>query len=142
MRTAIDKRITEKLEASYEEGSSDVTETAKAQLGEYFAGKRDTFDLPLRFAGTEFQKQVWHALLAVEYGQTSTYLELAESLQNAKAVRAVASANGANALSIFVPCHRIIGSKGELVGYAGGLPAKKKLLELEQAPSPQLQLTL
>ena len=85
--------------------------------------------------GTEFQKQVWDSLLQVPYGKSETYLGLSKILGNEKAIRAVATANGANAISIIVPCHRIIGSNGDLVGYAGGLPAKKKLLELEGALS-------
>lgn len=82
--------------------------------------------------GTDFQKRVWTQLMQVPFGETSTYLTLAEAIGNPKAVRAVASANGANAIAIIVPCHRIIGSNGELVGYAGGLRAKEKLLALEQ----------
>jgi methylated-DNA-[protein]-cysteine S-methyltransferase len=82
--------------------------------------------------GTDFQKRVWEALLRVPFGTTSTYLQLAKNIKNEKAVRAVASANGANSMSIIIPCHRIIGSNGKLVGYAGGLPIKKQLLKLEQ----------
>jgi O-6-methylguanine DNA methyltransferase len=83
--------------------------------------------------GTDFQKSVWNALLAIPYGSTSTYLQLAKSLNHEKAVRAVASANGANSLSIVIPCHRIIESNGGLGGYAGGIPIKKRLLELERS---------
>ncbi len=83
--------------------------------------------------GTAFQKHVWHELLQVPYGTTSSYLQLAEKIGNQRAVRAVAGANGANAISILIPCHRIIGSSGELVGYAGGLRAKKNLLKLENS---------
>lgn len=132
MRTTIDKRITAGLKASYVEQDTELIEHTRQQLEEYFALERDRFDLPLRFVGSDFQRSVWEALVKVPYGETSTYLQLAQSIDNAQAVRAVASANGANAISIFVPCHRIIGSDGSLVGYAGGLPAKKKLLELEQ----------
>jgi len=82
--------------------------------------------------GTDFQKNVWEALLKVPYGTTSTYLQLAKDIDNEKAVRAVANANGANAIGIIIPCHRIIGTNGELTGYAGGLPLKKRLLKLEQ----------
>jgi len=82
--------------------------------------------------GTDFQKRVWEALLRVPFGTTSTYLQLAKNIKNEKAVRAVAAANGANSMSIIIPCHRIIGSNGKLVGYAGGLPIKKQLLKLEQ----------
>ncbi len=131
MRTTIDKRIQQGLHAEYVVESSEVIEEAIRQLESYFAGKHRDFDIPLRMVGTDFQKSVWEALMQVPYGATSTYLELAQSLGNKNAVRAVASANGANAIAILIPCHRIIGSDGELVGYAGGLPAKKKLLELE-----------
>jgi methylated-DNA-[protein]-cysteine S-methyltransferase len=131
MRTSIDSRIKKFFDAEYEEGEDEIiTETIK-QLNEYFAGSRKVFDLPLLFAGTEFQTKVWNALLEVPYGHISTYLQLADKIGDKNAVRAVASANGANAISIIVPCHRIIGTGGDLVGYAGGLRAKKKLLELE-----------
>ncbi|HIP27800.1 MAG TPA: methylated-DNA--[protein]-cysteine S-methyltransferase, partial [Sulfurovum sp.] len=86
---------------------------------------------PLLMVGTDFQRSVWDGLIKIPYGTTASYLELSKNIDNEKAVRAVASANGANAISILIPCHRIIGSNGDLVGYAGGLSAKKKLLELE-----------
>jgi methylated-DNA-[protein]-cysteine S-methyltransferase len=101
------------------------------ELDEYFAGTRHSFDVPLLLVGSDFQKSVWEALIQVAYGQTETYLGLSRILGNELAIRAVAAANGANAISIVVPCHRIIGSKGELIGYAGGLAAKQKLLTLE-----------
>ena len=101
------------------------------QLGEYFAGTRNQFDLPLEPAGTEFQKKVWRALREIPFGQTRSYLELAKSIGSAKAVRAVGAANGKNPLSIVVPCHRIVGANGALTGFAGGLKAKAKLLALE-----------
>ncbi len=103
------------------------------QLEEYFAQKRTSFDVPLLLCGSDFQKRVWQELLQVPYGTTISYLELSRKLGDEKAIRAVASANGANAISILVPCHRIIGSNGELTGYAGGLRAKKSLLQLEGA---------
>jgi methylated-DNA-[protein]-cysteine S-methyltransferase len=133
MREAVDKRLLTGLRATYHERDSPVLAETRRQLEQYFARERQTFDLPLRLVGTEFQQQVWQALLGVGYGSTSTYLGLAEALGNRDAIRAVAAANGANAISIIVPCHRIIGSGGELVGYAGGLPAKQKLLALENA---------
>lgn len=145
MRSSIDKRLLSGLDATYVERDTDLLATTRQQLSEYFAAERKTFELPLRFVGSEFQQQVWAALLRVPYGETSTYLELSHAIDNAKAVRAVASANGANALSIFVPCHRIVGSDGSLVGYAGGLAAKRKLLELERPRSeskPESQLSL
>jgi methylated-DNA-[protein]-cysteine S-methyltransferase len=132
VRSAIDSRIQTKLSAGYKEQDNDVLAETRHQLNQYFAGERKAFELPLLFAGTDFQKTVWNALLEVNYGTTATYLQLSEKLNNKEAIRAVASANGANAISIIVPCHRIVGSNGELVGYAGGLPAKQKLLELEQ----------
>jgi methylated-DNA-[protein]-cysteine S-methyltransferase len=139
MRTSIDERIQNKLNTVYAEGESDVLNETRKQLEAYFAGTLRNFDLPLLLAGTEFQQRVWQALCNVSYGTTSTYLALSEQLGNRDAIRAVASANGANAISIIVPCHRIIGSTGELVGYAGGLPAKQKLLELEGAKAVTLK---
>ncbi|WDZ96283.1 methylated-DNA--[protein]-cysteine S-methyltransferase [Herbaspirillum sp. WKF16] len=107
-----------------------LLETAR-QLAEYFAGKLTAFDVPLDFNGTDFQKQVWAALLAIPYGQTRTYLQIARELGNEKAVRAVGAANGRNPISIIAPCHRVIGAGGELTGFAGGLHAKKLLLAIE-----------
>ena len=132
MRTTIDKRIQTSLAANYIEQTSDVINNTIVQLDEYFQQKRTQFDIPLLMAGTDFQQSVWNALINIPYSSTTSYLELAESINNKKAVRAVASANGANAMSIIIPCHRVIGSNGELTGYAGGLPAKKRLLKLEQ----------
>ena len=131
MRTTIDKRIQKGLNAEYVEQSSVVIEETIKQLQEYFEGKRKAFDIALLTVGTEFQKSVWEGLLKIPYGTTASYLELSKNIGNEKAVRAVASANGANAIGIIIPCHRIIGTNCDLVGYAGGLPAKKKLLELE-----------
>ena len=136
MRNSVDNRIQKSTNAHYVEKNNDVLETAKQQIDEYLNKGRTTFDLPLLMLGTEFQKSVWNGLLAVPYGETSSYLQLAQSIDNEKAVRAVASANGANAMSIIIPCHRIIGSDGSLVGYAGGLPAKKHLLDLEKNNTP------
>lgn len=132
MRTSIDNRIQNGLRADFVEKSDDVIENTKHQLEEYLAGTSSKFDIPLLMVGTEFQRSVWDALVKVPFGDTSSYLQLAQAIGNEKAVRAVASANGANAISIIVPCHRIIGSDGKLVGYAGGLPVKKRLLELER----------
>ena len=98
--------------------------------------------MPIRTIGNDFQKRVWKALQQIPFGETRSYLQLSESLGNPKAIRAVASPNGANALSILIPCHRIIGSNGELTGYAGGLNAKKKLLELENPNLKNSQLDL
>lgn len=133
MRQAIDKRISTALEAEFSEGKSEVIEDTIVQLKEYFAQKREKFDIPLRLLGTDFQKKVWEQLQEISYGETQSYLELSKSISNEKAIRAVAGANGANAISILIPCHRIIGSDGKLVGYAGGIETKKKLLKLEGA---------
>lgn len=130
-RILIDKRIQNALDASYEEGTSEVLREAQEWLGEYFARQRRTFDIPLIFTGTDFQQAVWRELLTIPYGKTVSYGELARRIGNPRAVRAVAAANGANPISIFVPCHRVIGSNYKLVGYAGGLETKKRLLELE-----------
>ena len=119
------------MDAEFEEGTSDVIERAAAQLDEYFAGRRRAFDVPLLFVGTDFQKVVWNELLQIPFGQTMSYGEMARRIGMPKAVRAVANANGANAISIFAPCHRVIGSDLSLTGYGGGLEAKRKLLELE-----------
>lgn len=131
MRTTIDTRLTKGLDAEFQLKKDKIIEQAKQQLNEYFSGTRKIFDIPLLMVGTDFQKNVWNELIKVPYGKTSTYLVLAENLGNKNAVRAVANANGANAISLIIPCHRIIGSNGELVGYAGGLRAKQKLLDLE-----------
>ncbi len=141
MRTAVDNRIKKGLDAEFEEGESKIINETKRQLAEYFEGIRTEFTIPLKLIGTKFQQQVWNELLQIPYGKTDSYLSLSKKLGNEKAIRAVATANGANSISILVPCHRIIGSDGSLTGYAGGLPAKKKLLELEGAlDNGQLEL--
>ena len=101
------------------------------QLEEYFIRQRKEFNLPLEMIGTDFQKRVWEELVKIPYGETISYNQLAIRLGDQKAVRAVAAANGANPLPIVIPCHRVIGSDGSLVGYGGGLEVKQKLLELE-----------
>jgi len=136
MRDSIDSRIRTELNAEYIEGNSEIISKTKTQLSEYFEGERTEFDIPLLLVGSDFQKSVWNALLQIPFGTTVTYLELSKRIDNEKAIRAVASANGANALSIIIPCHRVIGSDGKLVGYAGGLDVKKKLLTLEKALNP------
>jgi methylated-DNA-[protein]-cysteine S-methyltransferase len=103
------------------------------QLNEYFIGKRQVFSLDLDLQGTEFQKRVWKELLNVPFGETISYLELSERVGNVKAIRAVGNANGKNPVSIIVPCHRIIGSGGKMVGYGGGLWRKRWLLEFERS---------
>lgn len=105
---------------------------AGRQLDEYFAGRRRAFDLPLRFRGTAFQRAVWSALLAIPFGETSSYGAIARSLGRPGAARAVGAANGRNPISIVAPCHRVIGANGALTGFAGGLAAKETLLALER----------
>jgi methylated-DNA-[protein]-cysteine S-methyltransferase len=103
------------------------------QLGEYFAGRRRAFSLPLDFVGTEFQKKVWAALLTIPFGETRSYGEIATQIGKPSAARAVGAANGKNPISIIAPCHRVIGSTGALTGFAGGLETKERLLALEAA---------
>ena len=141
-RNAIDDRIKKGLNADFVEEDSEIIEKTRTELDEYFKENRREFDVPIQIVGTDFQKSVWNALLKVAYGTTSTYLQLAKDINNEKAVRAVAGANGANAIAIIIPCHRIIGSSGELVGYAGGLPTKKRLLTLEKKQEFYTQIPL
>lgn len=132
-RGTIDSCVQRHLNARYETGTSEIIERAIAQLETYFAGRQQTFDIPLVFTGSEFQNTVWRELQNIPYGTTISYAELARRIRNPKAVRAVASANATNPISIFVPCHRVIGSNHTLTGYGGGLNAKKRLIELETA---------
>ncbi|TSJ42034.1 methylated-DNA--[protein]-cysteine S-methyltransferase [Fluviicola chungangensis] len=131
MRDQVDSRIQVGLQSEFKLEETDLLNEAKSQLNEYFARGRTAFDLPLLLVGSDFQKSVWEKLLTIPYGKTTSYLELSRILGDEKAIRAVATANGANAISIIVPCHRVIGSDGSLTGYAGGLNAKQKLLQLE-----------
>lgn len=125
------------------EASKSKLHAAARQFEEYFAGKRLRFDLPLHPSGTPFQLEVWGALLAIPYGETVSYADIARRIRRPRAVRAVGAANGANPLAIVVPCHRVIGSHGDLVGYGGGLLIKRWLLthERRHAPVPELTLT-
>ena len=162
LRNHVDNRLRRLLDAEFVEGTSPVIEKAVVCLDEYFAGQRPEFDVPLPllpmvsmtstmvrgrskadlswgrgssfllFVGTDFQKKVWNALLSIPYGKTVSYGEMARMIGMPKAVRAVANANGANAISIFAPCHRVIGSDHTLTGYGGGLAAKEYLLRLEK----------
>ncbi len=132
MRGTVDNRIKNGLKAEFLEQDDEILEETRKQVDEYLNGDRKGFDIPLWMVGSNFQKSVWNALMKVCYGATSTYLQLAKDINNEKAVRAVASANGANSIGLIIPCHRIIGSDGKLVGYGGGLPVKKRLLKLEQ----------
>lgn len=130
----VDRRLQSLLDAGYVEEPSDVTQEAARQLDEYFSRCRRAFDMPLLFVGTDFQKKVWERLMEIPYGQTVSYGGMAAGLGVPESVRAVANANGANAISIFAPCHRVIGSDRSLTGYGGGLEAKQFLLSLERNP--------
>ncbi len=116
-----------------EEKETPLIKKTIAELREYFEGKRKVFSVPLSLKGTVFQKKVWEALQTVPYGETRSYQEIAVLAGNKKAARAVGMANNKNPISIVIPCHRVIGKDGSLVGYGGGLDKKKQLLELEQA---------
>lgn len=131
-RETIDKRLQKGLDAIFVEEENAVLDLAKKELEAYFKGLRKTFDIPLLLVGTAFQKSVWQGLLQIPFSTTVSYKDLAQHIDNKTAVRAVASAIGGNAMSIFIPCHRVVGSDSSLTGYAGGLEAKKKLLALEQ----------
>lgn len=115
-----------------------VFAVAIQQLQEYFAGQRRKFELTLRPEGTAFQQEVWTELRNIPYGETISYKELAERIRKPNAVRAVGAANGANPIPIIIPCHRVIGHDGSLTGFGGGLPLKKRLLELESSQLPLL----
>ncbi len=126
-------RITRSLRAEIHSGTSAAIESAISQLEEYFAGCRRQFDLQVLLCGTDFQQSVWEALLTLPYGATASYSDLAALSGHGPSVRAVANAIGANAISIVIPCHRVIGSDGTLTGYAGGIEAKRRLLQLEHS---------
>ncbi|MBB6325022.1 methylated-DNA-[protein]-cysteine S-methyltransferase [Algoriphagus iocasae] len=117
-----------------EESIQGIAKEVKNQLDDYFSGKRNSFDLPLELKGTDFQKSVWEAVNQIPFGQTTTYMKLSQKLGNVAAIRAVGAAIGANPILVIVPCHRIIGTNGQLTGYAGGLERKQALLELEGFP--------
>jgi len=119
------------------EGLPEIIRQCVIQIEEYFSGKRKEFTIPFSLEGTDFQKRVWTELLKIPYGETITYLELAKRLGDEKCIRAAASANGKNKLSIIIPCHRVIGANGSLTGYAGGIENKRYLLELERENSTQ-----
>ena len=121
----------DELPTDLEIRETEVLKTAGKQLLEYFTGRRKNFGLPLAPAGTEFQRRVWQALCHIPYGETVSYKEIAKKINNDKATRAVGMANHRNPIPIFIPCHRVIGANGKLVGYGGGLEIKKALLELE-----------
>lgn len=125
-------RLCRMLGANVVEEESDVISDAKTQLAEYFAGKRKNFTIPLLCLGTDFQCRVWAELRRIPYGETISYAQQAARLGNPKAVRAVASANAMNAISIFIPCHRVISRNYAIGGYRGGVAAKQYLLDLER----------
>lgn len=131
-RERIDKRLTTSLNARFTEKNNPLLIESRQQIDDYFMGLRQQFTLPLLMVGTDFQKRVWQALCQINYGETMSYQQLAQRIYHGKAVRAVANANGANALGLVIPCHRVINSNGHLGGYAGGLALKKHLLQLEQ----------
>ena len=114
----------------------------KLQLAEYFAGKRKEFSIPIFTPGTEFQQLVWKTLQTISYGTTTSYKKQATALENPGAIRAIAHANGMNRIAILIPCHRVIGSDGQLTGYAGGLWRKKWLLDFEKSNQPTSQTKL
>ncbi len=120
------------IDPSWLADTTGVLTNVRKELDQYFAGRLKRFTTPLAFDGTPFQNQVWHELCRIPYGETISYLELANRIKNPKAVRAVGMANGANPIAIIVPCHRVIGSNGSLTGFGGGIPTKRALLELER----------
>lgn len=115
-----------------EENHNDIILECKKQLEEYFSGNRKEFSLPIKLEGTEFQKKVWNELINIEYGNTSSYGEIAKNISNKNASRAVGGANNKNKISIIIPCHRVIGSNGKLVGYGSGLWRKEWLINHER----------
>ncbi len=121
------------IKSSVEKNDHPVLLETEKQLNEYFKGERKQFTIKLEFIGTDFQKQVWQALLTIPYGETRSYGEIAMQLNNPGSVRAVGAANGKNPISIIAPCHRVIGASGSLTGFAGGLENKVLLLKLENA---------
>lgn len=135
MRSIIDNRLLTNLDAFYFEKETPLLRITILQIKAYLKGTRTEFSLPIKMVGSPFQLQVWEALKTIPYGTTISYLDLARQIGDPNAVRAVASANGANAIALIIPCHRVIGSSQKLVGYAGGLRIKKKLLETELALS-------
>ncbi|MDR0961665.1 MAG: methylated-DNA--[protein]-cysteine S-methyltransferase [Mediterranea sp.] len=131
-RRSMDWKLQRGLYAFFEENPSEVTRKAARMLDEYFAGERTAFDLPLLLVGTDFQRSVWQALQSVAYGEVTSYQELAAAIHRPKAVRAVGNALHVNPVSIFVPCHRVLGANKNFVGYAGGRAMHGLLLEVEK----------
>jgi methylated-DNA-[protein]-cysteine S-methyltransferase len=135
-RGTVEDRIRRVLDAGLVEQDDEVLRETRRQLDEYLEGQRREFDIPVFMVGTDFQKDVWNAVTRVPYGATSTYSQIARDIGREKAIRAVGSAMAANPISIIIPCHRIVGSSGELVGYGGGLSLKRRLLTLEHRNAP------
>ena len=135
---AIDFHLNWPVEGLVRNDSNALLVETRRQLEAYFAGELRVFELPLDMQGTAFQKRVWDELLRIPYGETRSYMQVAVAVGAANAVRAVGAANGANPVPIVVPCHRVIGTNGKLTGYGGGLPLKKRLLELEGSVSMRL----
>lgn len=125
-------RIAERLGLLFSPGANALTRQAEREIGEYFAGERRDFDVPVEPAGTEFQRSVWAALREIPFGRTRSYSDIARAVGRPSAVRAVGTANGSNALAILVPCHRVVGADGRLSGYGGGVWRKRRLLDLER----------
>ncbi|MGL4606795.1 MAG: methylated-DNA--[protein]-cysteine S-methyltransferase [Eubacteriaceae bacterium] len=125
-------RLVPKEYEEVEKRETTLIKEAGKQLQEYFKGTRKSFDLPLNPKGTDFQKRVWKALQEIPYGETRSYKEIAQAVENPKGARAVGMANNKNPMMIIIPCHRVIGANGTLVGYAGGLSIKETLLALEK----------
>lgn len=138
MRASIDKRILDFYRTEMREERNEIITQTINQLNDYFEKKRREFDIPLELIGTEFQRRVWLELTRIPYGKTISYLQLSKNLGDEKAIRAAATANGANGISILIPCHRVVGADGSLTGYAGGLPAKRKLLIIEGSGQREL----
>ena len=129
---AIRRRIESGLNDTFEEGNHPLFAELRKELDEYFAGTRQEFSIPVHPIGSDFQQSVWSSLLGIPYGHTVTYMHQAKVYGDEKAIRAIATANGMNCLAIIIPCHRVIGADGSLTGYAGGLPAKRWLLQHER----------
>lgn len=126
-------RVRKYFESELVEGHDPVFDLLEKQLEEYFDANRTTFEVPLSYPGSAFQQKVWESLLTIPYGKTRTYAQQSELIGDKKAIRAMAKANGDNRIAILIPCHRVIGSNGEMVGYGGKVWRKKALLELEGA---------
>jgi AraC family transcriptional regulator of adaptative response/methylated-DNA-[protein]-cysteine methyltransferase len=135
------KTIRARFDAALSVGTPTHFDQLRVELGEYFAGTRRSFGVPLIAPGTKFQEKVWHTLLEIPYGVTRSYEDIAQRVGSPRAVRAVGTANGCNRIAILIPCHRVVNKNGELGGYGGGLWRKKRLLELEQQLSLDVETT-